>query len=153
MSADRKLHVLVKRLHPDLQGVDDEYAYDLECPGAPHCTGWQECDQTHEVDGISAANGPDEPLDTCECDGCLVCSCPSLPWDGVEEFEFHGVVHTWHIGYGWTVPYNGCVVREHDLEEHDLLLDEPPGRYLVDAEWPEPEEVYLELVGPEGGDQ
>ncbi|QTJ65003.1 hypothetical protein HYG77_04905 [Rhodococcus sp. ZPP] len=151
MSGDRKLHVLVKKFDPELEGADIEFDYDLECPGQPHCNGWMECEKPHEFDGFDAANGPDDCIDGCGDDEDAPCDCENLPWSGLFEFEFHGVVHTWRHGYGWTVPYRGCVVLDNDgLETADeITIDQPPGRYLVNDDWQDEHHVYLELVGPE----
>ncbi|MGV7904208.1 hypothetical protein PJN93_30825, partial [Mycobacterium kansasii] len=79
---------------------DPEYPsfnHSVECLNVEKCGGWIGCNDPHEVDGRSAADGP------YDCDD-------DAPWEGCDEFEFHGVLHEWHWGHGWTVPYKGCVV-------------------------------------------
>jgi len=96
-----------------------EFTYTWECPGPKHCSGFQECCETRPED------------DPCSGD----------------ELELHGVVHTYHDGYGWTVPYQGCVLAPYqDLEVDDALLYEPPGRYVIDIYWNTPEEPYIDGV-------
>lgn len=113
--------------------ADPAYTYTIECPGRPHCNGWQECREPHQVDGRDA-----DPDDAEEGD----------PQEGAEEWEFHGVLHTWSGWNGWTVPYVGCVVRDHPYtrdEASDLLHGKPTGRYLVRDNWDD-DVVDLELV-------
>ncbi len=120
------LHVITRReekydddepfshLPPDM--VDE-----LECPIG--CNGWSECNKAHEVPGYDGVN--DGPWDSYE----------DAPWYDQEEFEFHGVVHTWSgNGYGWTVPYNGCVVAGNDWSDPYGVPDRP-GKWLVDDDW------------------
>lgn len=129
------MHVLVKTL---AEGV---LSYRLECPGKPHCDGYTECREKHEIDGTDASDGP------FECP-------PDQPWYEQEEFEFHGVLHTWHDWCSWTVPFKGCVVAAAsnigtDWGIPDEIREQPPGRYLIRDEWDE-DMVRLEFVGPEG---
>lgn len=136
--ADR--HILVKTLDTTTPGRPD-YTFTLECPGPPQCVGFTECQEKHEVDGRDAAEGP---YDCAEDD----------PWLHEEEFTFHGVLHTWQDGYGWTVPFEGCVVRPHPYfpdEARDVLFEQMPGRYVVAVDWDE-DSYTLKLVGPEGGE-
>lgn len=118
------LHVVTKAIHPDSPNGSG-FVYTVECPGRPSCDGFIECDEKHEIDGVNAYEGP------WDCD-------EGVPWAELEVFEFHGVPHTWHDGYGWSVPYVGCVVRAHPyLAEiaDDLLCESPPGRYPVRDHW------------------
>lgn len=106
--------------------------YRLECPDGNGCSGWIECGEQWHGDGTrSAEHGPFD--------------CPDdLPWYDEEEYEFHGVVHTWRSGYGWTVPFTGgCIVVYGDWEPPDGVFNVKPGRYDVEDEWNETE-VYLE---------
>ena len=128
------------RLRDGLPALDADEAADhmqwhTECPTPQHCTGWIECREPHEVDGESAEDGP---YDTTE----------GQPWDGHDEYEFHGVLHEWRSGFGWTVDYPGCVVAGN-LFEVDLPDDIPrplrPGRWLVDDDWDEID-MYLDVI-------
>ncbi len=133
---NQHLHVLVKTVDPSYPEADIDYEYKLECPGQPHCTGFQECREPHVFNGIDASEGP---YDDCE---------PDAPWEGVDDFEFHGEPHTWRWGWGWTVPFKGCVLAEQCLDEDDLLSGREPGRYYVRDHWHDETDVELELVGP-----
>ncbi|CCW14633.1 hypothetical protein [Rhodococcus aetherivorans] len=131
-------HVITKAID---RKDPSEFTYTLECPGAPHCTGFSECHEKHVQDGIDA----DEvtPYDGETDDG------EAPPWDGADEWTFHGVAHTYRYGYGWTVPYTGCVLREYDLEFDDALLDQPPGRYSISVYWEDPESPMIDDVQSE----
>lgn len=111
----------------------------LDCPENNGCSGWVECQEDHVIDGKTVGD-PDDPEETDEDD----------PWAGAEEFEIHGVLHTWQGGYGWCVDIVGCAVTYSDWEAPDHAHDLPYGNYEVDAEWDE-EVVILtyadQLVG------
>lgn len=133
--ADR--HILVKTLDTTTPGRPD-YTFTLECPGPPKCVGFTECQEKHEVDGRDADCGPDD------CAG-------DDPWNGKEEFEFHGVLHNWVDWCGWSVPMEGCPVRPHPYfadEARDVVFEQMPGRYVVETFWDE-DDMSLKLVGPE----
>ena len=96
-----------------------------QCPGPDHCVGSVDCDQPHDVPGWGTA---DDPYDAPE----------GAPWEGYDEFEFHGVEHKWVEWHGWTVPYPGCVVAANDAicdDAHDIALDHGCGRHEVDDDW------------------
>lgn len=123
---------------------DTDYGYSIECPG---CNGWQECREEHSVEGYDGLNdGPDG-------------SPEDAPWFEEEEFIFHGELHTWHWGHGWTVAYKGCVVRANESgdDANNIALTYGPGDYLVGEDWDD-ETVYLTALCmadgsplPEGG--
>lgn len=129
-------HIVTKDIHLECPG---EFTYTWECPGPKHCTGFSECSLPHIHEGTNA----DEVT---PFDGGDDKNPP--PWDGLDEWTFHGVPHTYHDGYGWTVPVDGCVLRYyHDwLEVDDALLNDPPGRYAIDIAWETPEEPYIDGV-------
>lgn len=61
------------------------------------------------------------------------------PRHGQQGYEFHGQMHTWRDGHGWTVEYTGCIV--HYNNSYDLppeAEDLPIGRYEVDDDWTTP---------------
>lgn len=124
-------HILIKEIDPEDLA---EFRYRIECQVPGSCDGWTECDKPPEFDCRTA----DSPYDC----------APDAPWDGLNEFEFHGVVHTWRDGYGWTVPFEGCIVAWADADVPDEMESLPPGRYQVDDEW---DDTSLDLVyrGPE----
>ena len=132
-------HILV--IEPDaayaarFPGSPVEYTSGIECPAGNGCSGWIECDKPHRVDGKSAADGPDD------CD-------EGDPWEGQDEIEFHGVLHTWRCGWGWTAPYPGCVVQGTDYEVPDDLYPLKPGRYVVEDDWDDCT-CILETIGNE----
>lgn len=119
------------------------HTWHLDCPDSNSCSGWTECDESHEVEGVSAGDGPwDAP--------------EGAPWDGEDEFDFHGVEHTWYDGHGWTVPFDGCVVRGSGCDAPDALNEPDPaggwrvplGRWVVEDDWDDTD-CNLLLVGPE----
>jgi hypothetical protein len=129
-------HILIKEADPD---DPEEFRYRVECQIEGGCGGWLECAEPHEVAGWIASGSEGDPHD---CD-------PAAPWCNSEEFTFHGVEHTWQGGWGWTVPFEGCLLESYsDFEPPDEVLDLPVGRYLVDDEWDDTE-VCLNYVGPE----
>lgn len=104
-------------------GEPGDFKYVIECVDPPTCHGWEECPKDHIVDGKNAGYGPYESDD-------------EDPWDGMDEFEFHGELHTWHSG--WTVPFQGCIVASSytcDDSVHDILCDNGPGTYKVEADF------------------
>lgn len=119
-----------KRGLPPTELAADDLAASITCLHPDRCTGWIECSgQEHP------AGSEDGPYD-CEEDA---------PWEGADEFEFHGELHTWRDSYGWTVPYVGCVVQGADYEIPDELRPLRIGRWIVEDEWDETD-VYLTVV-------
>lgn len=117
-------HVLV--IEPDAAYAERfpdapvEYRWFIECADTSLCGGFEECIQEHEVDGVSAADGPWE--------------CPEdVAWFEEDYFTFHGVEHQWHYGWNWTVPFEGCVVK--DNAEECPVWPMRPGRWKVEDEW------------------
>lgn len=115
----------------------DERQWSIECPHDNGCSGWLECKEPHEVEGHgSAAEGPED-------------ATADKPWADAEEFEFHGVMHTWKpYEHGWTVPYPGCVVAGSDWASPPDGWDELPyGRYPIEDDWDDTT-VVLDFVHP-----
>lgn len=120
----KREHVLTVTKHADWHPDDPYWVWDVACATPDLCGGWWECLNPHEVDGVSAADGPYDGDET-------------LPWCDEDEFEFHGVLHTWRYGHGWTVPYDGCVVQTADLGDDvcEIAREHGPGSYVVDDDW------------------
>lgn len=117
-------HVLV--IEPDAAYAERfpdapiEYRWFIECANTDICGGYEECIQEHEVDGVSAVDGPWE--------------CPDdVAWCEEDYFTFHGVEHQWHYGWNWTVPFKGCVVKEN--ADDCPIFPMRPGRWTVEDEW------------------
>jgi hypothetical protein len=123
---------------------DDDYGWEITCLDPGTCIGWESCrlDYQHDTrvrDGIPSvaphwAHGPDD----IESDGTV--------WEGAEEADFHGVTHTWHWDWGWTVPYVGCIVAAQDGvcdEAHDIACELGPGSYICDTDWYDETSVRL----------
>lgn len=113
----------------------ESHDHSVICPDGNGCSGWIECGDPHEVEGESAACGPY----SCNCDDenardCLSGDSPP-PWYDEEEFEFHGVMHTWRSGFGWTVPYTGCIVNFGDYELPHGYEQLSLGEHKVDDDW------------------
>lgn len=131
---------LAEYREPDEQDRRDAYQVHIECPAPENCTGWEECNDPHtSPDG--SLNADDGPYD-CEED---------VPWEGQDEFEFHGVPHEWRSGYGWTVPYQGCIVAAQDIEVPEGIDTTRDGRWLVEDDWDDTD-CYLVLVRELKGD-
>lgn len=113
-------------LYPDTP----EFEHSIECLGG--CSGWQECQEDkHEVPGYDGVN--DGPYESDE----------DAPWYDEEEYEFHGVLHTWNgSGYGWTVEFPGCVVQANDYGEPYGANTQRDGSWLVDDDW---DDTYVTL--------
>ena len=135
-------HILVVEVDTDyaerFPAAPPSHRWRIECPEGNGCAGFEECAELHPE---GADDGPYGSEDA--------------PWFDQDEYVFHGVLHTWHgCGYGWTVPYKGCVVQGSDVEPpDDLYLSSPDrelplGRWVVEDDWEDYESVYLRLVGP-----
>lgn len=114
---------------------DPEYPYfkgSIDCLVPAKCGGWQECPESHQIDGEPVNDGPWE-------------SDESAPWYEQDYFTFHGVEHEWRYGYGWTVPFEGCVVAANDHASdstHEIGVEHGEGTFLVDDEW---DDTYVTL--------
>lgn len=121
------VHVLVISMPPGEPGEaifpewPDDRDYDVACTDRQRCKGWLECLEPHDVDGRAA--------------GSPYIGDVADPWWGADEFEFHGVTHTWREGYGWTVPHPGCPAEENGAEPPYGAHLLPIGRYEVDDQW------------------
>ena len=120
--------------------IDDteNNGWTFECPGQPACSGWEECRDPAGHEGF-------DPEDE-----------DSPAFDEYEDVEIHGVFHEWQWGYGWTVPFVGCVVDENGCDLPYELWDREqdrykPGRWIVNDDWDDTD-CTLILVGPEGGE-
>jgi hypothetical protein len=131
-----QFHIVVKIKSPDHSEEEPDFDYQVICPNPGEKCGFSECMEEHTVDGKNV-----HPYDHDEGD----------PWAGCEDWEFHGVPHTYQPGFGWTIPYTRCAVRDHDAlrdEANDLLWDKPEGSYPVIDNWDE-YLMYLELAPTE----
>jgi hypothetical protein len=119
-------HVFIRELDTEYAekypNEPPEFLNHVECPVG--CNGWQECtEDVHKVPGYDGVN--DGPYESDE----------DAPWCDEEEYEFHGVLHTWNgNGYGWTIPFNGCVVSANDYSD-PYDIPERAGKWLVDDDW------------------
>lgn len=116
-------HVLHVTKHADWTEDEPYYKTSITCVAPDLCNGWVECREPHEVDGVDASVGP------YDCDR-------DAPWLDEDQFDFHGVEHTWQWGPGWTVPFDGCCVAEWGGEAASELAHEVGlGDWSVDDEW------------------
>lgn len=137
--------------------------YEVTCVEPDKCEGWWECQKEHRLEGIevadiSAAAGPYEndcpgwhgPHTDPEHDKQMEIESPQhWPWCEEDEFEFHGELHTWRTGWGWTVKYPGCVVVSNDGvcdSAYDIGQTHGEGLYLVDDDWYDESDVNLIYV-------
>jgi hypothetical protein len=153
--APERGHLLTITKSSDWHEDEPYWDWSVTCVAPDRCGGWQECGKKHEVDGTSATDGPYDG----DCPGGHGVSTDRaghLPWCDEDEFEFHGVWHTWRYGNGWTVPYPGCVVQTADIGEYadDIAREHGEGTYVVDDEWDDTS-CYLTFVtrvtSPDGG--
>lgn len=112
---------------------EDREGFTIECADPAHCAGWIECTGDH-----TGYDPEDEE---------------SPAFDEWEDVEIHGVFHDWRRGYGWTVPYPGCVVAAEAVEAPDELWERvdgdyllKPGRWVVDDDWDDTS-CYLTVRG------
>jgi len=118
-------HILTVTQCEDFDPDCPSFDYSIECQNVDKCGGWIECHKPHEVDGMSAEDGPWDCAD-------------DAPWEGYDEFMFHGVLHRWVGWNGWTIPYDGCVVASNEMigdDAHDIALEHGCGRHVVDDDW------------------
>lgn len=131
-------HVLV--IEPDTEyaarfpDAPVEYRWSIECQNPARCGGWQECHESHQIDGEPVNDGPWE-------------SEESAPWFEEDYYTFHGVEHEWRYGHGWTVPFDGCVVAENAGYTDCPVEPMRTGRWLVEDEW---DDTYMSLHVIEG---
>lgn len=137
----------------------DSRAWRLICPGGDDCVGWTECREDHICEhGCNARDGFEEnDPDGKECPGFRK-KLPELAiigypdewslncWEGKEEFEFHGVAHTYRHGWGWTMPFKGCIVAEIATDPPDGWNDRSRGEYRVDEDWFDEDACYLDFI-------
>ena len=139
-AAGKRGHILVVTKSDDWHPDQHDYDFAIECVEPDLCNGWWECREEHGVDGLDADLGPydaDAPEDA--------------PWYDEDEFEFHGVMHTWRYSAGWTVPFPGCVVAAQGClpdEALNIAHAHGEGRHVVDDEWGDPGELWLHYVVP-----
>lgn len=118
----------------------------IRCDEPQHCMGWQECRRLH-----ICQHGHEIVFDELSPDG----PCPGMDDDncaGRDEGEtFHGQAHTHHWGWGWTVPYVGCIVAANWCGELTPDIDTLPiGEHPVEADWWDDTECSLDVVDREG---
>lgn len=128
-------HHIVITKSPDWHEDDPCWDGEIVCVTPETCEGWQECLEDHG--GADPGECPGEHPDDRDAP-----RSEHVPWCDEYEFEFHGVVHTWQYGYGWTVPYQGCVVIGSDEWSDGVseAADEighahGEGTYEVDVDW------------------
>lgn len=122
-------HYVTVTIDPD-GNPDSPYPWErwsmdpIECSVPGGCCGWVECPLDHP--GMD----PDDE---------------DSPAFDAEEWEMHGVLHTWR-GWGtWAVPFDGCSVSEW-TDTNDLWDGiDGPGRYEVYDDWDDTE-CYLTVV-------
>lgn len=116
-------HVLVVSLAADSIPEEPAYDFTVECLAPSLCGGWQECTGDHLI-GHAEPNPEDDE-------------------DCSDELEFHGVEHAWRPGYGWTVPFPGCIVADRvgqwDSGEWEIASEHGPGRHAVEDDWDDSE--------------
>lgn len=128
MSAE---HVLVVAKSDDWHDDDPAWDFAVECCNPDQCNGFIECDKAH--DGMD----PNEET--------------SPAYDQTENVLIHGEHHDWHYGFGWCVPFNGCVVKgvgNWTDSAWDIASDHGAGRFVVEDEWDD--DCSLLFVRPEG---
>lgn len=119
-------HLLHVEATADHTPKKPDWSFSIQCVKPESCGGWQECGQPHGSGTLSADLGPWE-------------ADPLAPWGEEEEFTFHGVLHEWRYGYGWTVPYDGCPVADSlnwsNDDAWDIARHHGVGTHVVQDEW------------------
>ena len=113
----------------------------IRCDDPSRCIGWNECRRQH-----ICKHGHDILYDELSPDG----PCPGHEHNCVgedDEETFHGEDHTHRWGWGWTVPFIGCVVAENWDGDLPCGIDSMPiGEYPVDEDWYDDTSVSLTLA-------
>lgn len=100
----------------------DERSYTLMCPDGNGCKGFLRCGEPHWFGGVPVEHDINQD------------SSAPRGYEN-EEREFHGVTHLWREGWGWTVPYEGCIVNYVNWEYPTGIAQYPIGEYDVEDEW------------------
>lgn len=117
---------------PDRDLANVDYQGTVTCLDRDACGGWTTCSAAFWYDVESVRTG-----DRATCTVAPECATDLDP-DDDDVRVMHGVEHTWHYSWGWTVPYDGCTVADYDsLHDFvwDLARDHGPGVYLVADDW------------------
>ena len=105
---------------------DPAIKWAIECSDPAACPGWVECPENH-----TGYDPEDEE---------------SPAFDQYEDVMIHGVVHEWRTGYGWTVPFDGCPVRDGGGDDaSDIAHEKGVGRWEVYDDWDDTD-CYLTVV-------
>lgn len=155
-SQQEREHLLTITKATDWEPDEPSWDWSITCTTPDRCDGWWECPEAHVVDGIDAADGPYEndcpgwhgpyALNEAENTARAAAGGPHWPWCDDDEHMFHGVAHTWRYGFGWTVPFPGCVVQASDTVGDyalDIAADHGEGVYVVEDDW---DDTYCTLV-------
>jgi hypothetical protein len=135
-------HLLTISKSEDWYEDDPDWNFDITCTDPKTCNGFETCPEPHVINGFSAGDGPYDS----ECLACEYGEKSSFKHSPVcdnDEFEFHGVMHTWQsFEFGWTVPFDGCVVIasrnwSDGVGESgwEIASAHGPGIYDVDVDW------------------
>lgn len=103
---------------------DDHFEDQPDWKGTIHCLTPAKCEGWWECSGDHTGYDPDEK--------------DSPAYDQTEDVMIHGVLHGYQHGFGWTVPYDGCIVAASDsIHEHvyEIGQQHGAGLHLVDTEW------------------
>ena len=76
---DAFLSRLAEYREPDDQDREDAWQEHIECTVPDGCGGWQECQEPHEVDGVSADDAPLQSVEDRILMACLRSVYMSLP--------------------------------------------------------------------------
>lgn len=130
MSARPRGHTLHVTRARDWTEGDPFYDWTIECHNIDLCGGWIECREYHgDADGGPWECGQDDP------------------WAEQEEYEFHGVTHTWRYEHDWTVPYHGCVPQiAGDDSAREIAYHKGEGSWLIGDDWDD-DYCYLTVIG------
>lgn len=109
---------------------DPAIKWRIECSDPAACPGWMECPENH------TGYDPDDE--------------ESPAFDEYEDVMIHGVVHEWRPGYDWTVPIDGCPVRDGAADDaaSEIAYRKGVGRWEVDDDWDDVD-CYLTVIEPE----
>lgn len=132
-------HHLVVTKSSDWTEDEPDWDWTIVCVAPERCGCWQECGESHEVEGEPENEGPWD-------------SDESAPWYERDEYVFHGVVHEWQgFGHGWTVTFQGCGVAANDWagdSAAEIAHEYGEGVHVVDDDWDDTDLnlIYVETL-------
>lgn len=143
-------HVLTIVRGNDWMPDEPDWDWDLTCVDFNACDGqgWWECG-VHLAHTTATYKARDEGRVLLDHPPACDAPAPGEWNDDEDEILAHGVWHTYRYGWGWTVPYPGCVLVGHDnIADHvwEIARTEGTGTYLVIEDWDDTDVAALDVM-------